>query len=174
MIMIEETQPQQPQQVTFSFRHAFSSLLIRMIPVLRHKREAEILTARIAKMTEAFDKEREMYEARQQDAGDYSEHLHFKYDVLQERVTELEAFEAEVLAERKIVRFAVRQDEDRAFRVYSHQCPTCEIHYGGFTFRWFEEARQAVEYLNQAAPCGVQSVVCPACSASSQEGGDCA
>jgi|GEM_PF-2626784 len=144
-------------------RHAFVSLLIRMIPILRHKQEAEMLAERVQEIKASLESERNEREALVARSKELEETYASERQSLQVRVDELEEFQAHVLAERQIERFAVRQD-DKLFRVHGHSCPQCHTYYGGFTFKEFEEARKSAEYLNEVAHCGVQPMLCESCS----------
>ncbi|MHB1681488.1 MAG: hypothetical protein ACYCYO_01490 [Bacilli bacterium] len=144
-------------------RYAFSTLLIRTIPFLRHRKEAEMLAERVQEIKASLESERNEREALVARSKELEETYSSERQSLQVRVDELEAFQAHVLAERQIERFAVRQD-DKLFQVHSHACPQCHKHYGGFTSKEFEEARRNAEYLNGVAHCGVQSVLCESCS----------
>ena len=144
-------------------RRALASLLIRMIPILRHKQEAEMLAERTKELEMALENARDKYRFLVADVEKIEETYDGQRQSLQKRVEELEKFQAEVLAERQIERFAVRQD-DKLFRVHGHSCPQCHTYYGGFAFKEFEEARKSAEYLNEVAHCGVQHVLCESCS----------
>ena len=144
-------------------RRAFVSLLIRMIPVLRYRQEAEMLAERVQEIKASLEHERNEREALVARSKELEETYSSERQSLQVRVAELEEFQAHVLASRQIERFAVRQ-VDKLFQVHGHSCPQCHTYYGGFTFKEFEEARKSAEYLNEVAHCGVQHALCESCS----------
>ncbi|MHB1685206.1 MAG: hypothetical protein ACYCYO_20770 [Bacilli bacterium] len=147
-------------------RRTLVSLLIRMIPVLRHKQAAEMLAERVQEIKASLEHERDEREALVARSKELEESKVDERQMFQARVKELEEFRTQVLFERQIERFAVRQD-NTLFRVYSHSCPQCHTYYGGFFFEKFEEARKSANYLNEVASVGVQHVLCNACSVNS-------
>ncbi len=171
-VMTKETHA----QATYGFRQAFAALFaalsIRIFPILRHKQEAEMLTERIQEMNATAENERAEREAlvtRSKELEGLLDKERERSGKLSARIEELNAIHEQMVSERKIERFDVRQGADGMFRVHTHVCPRCHSHHGELeATEDFEKARVIAEYRNRRITDGMESKTCEECASTEQ------